>query len=44
MAKELAENEYDKFHHNRLQLEAQQAENFEYLAKKVDSDGRERKQ
>ncbi len=46
MAKELAENEYDKFHHNRLQLEAQQAEkkDFEYLAKKVNSDGREQKQ
>jgi len=45
MAKELAENEYDKFHHNRLQLEAQQADkkDFEYLAKKVDSDGRARK-
>jgi len=46
MAKELAENEYDKFHHNRLQLEAQQADkkDFEYLAKKVDSDSQDRKQ
>ena len=37
MAKELAETEYDRFHTNRLQIEAAQAdeEDFEQLARQV---------
>ncbi len=39
MAKELAESEYDRFHQNRLQLEAQQAdkEDFEQIVKAIDN-------
>jgi hypothetical protein len=46
IAKELAEKEYDRYHCNCLQLEAQRADkkDFEYLAKEVESGIRERKQ
>ena len=45
MAKELAENEYDRFHQNRLQLEANKAdeEDFEKLARQLENKGKERK-
>lgn len=43
MAKELAEAEYDRFHRNRLQLEAQQAdeEDFDQLARQLEDKGKE---
>lgn len=43
MAKELAETEYERFHQNRLQIEAQKAddEDFELLAKKIEDKGKE---
>jgi len=46
MAKELAEKEYDRFHQARLQIEARQADekDFECLAKKIESNGKGRKQ
>lgn len=42
IAKELAETEYDRFHTNRLQLEAEQAdeEDFEQLARQVEDKGK----
>jgi hypothetical protein len=45
MAKELAESEYDRFHQNRLELEAQQAdeEDFDKLAKQLEDKSKERK-
>jgi hypothetical protein len=45
MAKELAESEYDRFHQNRLQLEAQQAneEDFDELARQIEKKNKERK-
>ncbi|MCK9295790.1 MAG: virulence RhuM family protein [Desulfobulbaceae bacterium] len=45
MAKELAEGEYDRFHRNRLQLEAQQAdeEDFDQLARQLEDKSKERK-
>ena len=45
MAKELAEKEYDRFHRDRLQLEAGQAdeEDFEQLARRIEDKGKERK-
>lgn len=45
MAKELAEGEYDRFHRNRLQLEAQQAdeEDFEQLARQIEDKSKERR-
>jgi hypothetical protein len=45
MAKELAEAEYERFHENRLQLEAQQAdeEDFEQLARQIEDKSKERK-
>lgn len=45
MAKELAEAEYDRFHRNRLQLEAQQAdeEDFAALTRQLEDKGKERK-
>ena len=44
IAKELAETEYDRFHTNRLQLEAEQAdeEDFEQLARQVEDKGKGR--
>ncbi|MBA3006669.1 MAG: virulence RhuM family protein [Proteobacteria bacterium] len=44
IAKELAETEYDRFHTNRLQLEAKQAdeEDFEQLTRQVEDKGKER--
>lgn len=46
MAKELAEKEYDRFHQARLQVEARQADekDFEFLAKKVESNGKGQRQ
>lgn len=43
IAKELAETEYERFHQNRLQIEAQKAdeEDFELLAKKIEDKGKE---
>ncbi|MCI5129552.1 MAG: hydroxyacid dehydrogenase [Candidatus Electrothrix sp. AUS3] len=45
MAKELAQSEYDRFHQNRLQIDAQQAEeeDFELLARRVEDKTKERK-
>ncbi|MCK5229077.1 MAG: virulence RhuM family protein, partial [Desulfobulbaceae bacterium] len=45
MAKELAEGECVRFHRNRLQLEAKQAdeEDFEQLARQIEDKGKERK-
>jgi len=45
MAKELGESEYDRFHRNRLQLEAEQAdeEDFEELARQIEGKSREGK-
>jgi len=45
MAKELAESEYDRFHQNRLQLEAEKAdeEDFEQLARQIEDKSKERK-
>ena len=45
MAKELAESEYSSFHQNRLQLEAQQAdeEDFDELARQIEKKNKERK-
>lgn len=45
MAKELAESEYDRFHQNRLQLEAQQTneEDFDELARQIEKKNKERK-
>lgn len=45
IAKELAETEYDRFHTNRLQLEAEQAdeEDFAQLARQVEDKSKERK-
>ena len=45
MAKELAEKEYDRFHQDRLQLEANQAdeEDFEQLARQIEDKSKERK-
>ncbi|MCI5208964.1 MAG: hydroxyacid dehydrogenase, partial [Candidatus Electrothrix sp. ATG2] len=45
MAKELAESEYDRFHQNRLQIEARQAdkEDFEQLAQQIEDKSKERK-
>jgi len=42
MTKELAESEYDRFHRNRLQLEASQAdeEDFELLTKQIEDKGK----
>ena len=42
MAKELAESEYDRFHRNRLQIEASQAdeEDFELLTKQIEDKGK----
>ncbi|MDL1964831.1 MAG: virulence RhuM family protein, partial [Deltaproteobacteria bacterium] len=42
MAKKLAESEYDRFHRNRLQFEASQAEekDFELLTKQIEDNGR----
>jgi hypothetical protein len=44
MAKELAEAEYDRFHQNRLQIEAEKAdeEDFEQLARQLEEKGKER--
>ncbi len=44
MAKELAEGEYDRFHRNRLQLEAQQAdeEDFDQVARQLEDKSKER--
>jgi hypothetical protein len=46
MAKELAEKEYDRFHQFRLQIEARQADekDFEYLARKIESNAKGRRQ
>ena len=46
MAKELAEKEYDRFHQARLQVEARQVDDkdFECLAKKIESNGKGRRQ
>jgi len=46
MAKELAEKEYDSFHQVRLQIEARQADekDFEYLARKIESNAKGRRQ
>ncbi len=46
MAKELAEKEYDRFHQARLQVEARQADekDFECLARKIESNGKGRRQ
>ncbi len=46
MAKELAEREYDRFHQARLQIEARQADekDFECLARKIESNGKGRRQ
>jgi len=45
MAKELAEAEFDRFHQNRLELEARQAdeEDFEQLARQIEDKFKERK-
>ncbi len=45
MAKELAEAEYDNFHQNRLQFEAQKVEDedFEQLTRQVESKGNQHK-
>ena len=45
MAKELAETEYDRFHQNRLLLEAKKAdeEDFEELARQIEDKSKERK-
>lgn len=46
MAKELAEKEYDRFHQARLQVEARQSDekDFECLARKIESNGKGRRQ
>lgn len=45
MAKDLAEKEYDRFHQDRLQLEANHAdeEDFEQLVRQIEDKGREYK-
>jgi hypothetical protein len=45
MAREAAESEYDRFHRNRLQIEAVQAdtEDFEHLARQIEDKGKEQK-
>jgi len=45
MAKDLAESEYDRFHRNRLQLEAEKAdeEDFDQMAQQLEDKSKERK-